>query len=130
MFNSFTGSLRVLLIEAEQGKKSRNSTAKSKYFVSISVAEDEKSKKLCTFSSACYHFLPSYSPSKINEEFIFDRVSSEHDLIIKLTIISDTNENSCQHTVIPVSRLSKDVEVGGELLLLCLCRIVSLIVFL
>jgi hypothetical protein len=114
MFNSF-GSIRVLLIEADQGRKSRNSTATSKYFVSISLAEDEKSKKLCTFSSAFYHFLPSCSPSKINEEFLLDRVSSDHNLIIKLTVISDTSENSCQHTVIPISRLSKDVEVGEEL---------------
>lgn len=111
MFISY-GSIRVLLIEADQGRKTRNSNATSKFFVSVSLAEDEKSKKLCTFSSACYEFSQSFSPSKISEEFLFDRVSSNYNLIITLTIISDTSENSCQRTVIPVSRLSKDVEVG------------------
>jgi hypothetical protein len=109
MFRSY-GSVRVLLVEADEGKCSAD-TSECKFFVSVSLVDDRESKTLCKFSTACYLFTPSRSPSGINEEFIFDRVSSAQDLIISLSTIGDGNGNSYQQTTIPVSRLEEDVEV-------------------
>lgn len=111
MFKSY-GFVRVLLAEADEGiRKTRSDTNHYKFYVSVSLVDDKESTTLGKFSSACYLFSPSRNPSKINEEFLFDGVSSSHSLVISINVIGDSSENSYQHTTIPVSRLEEDKEV-------------------
>ena len=111
MFKSY-GFVRVLLVEADEGiRKTRSDTNHYKFYVSVSLVDDKESTTLGKFSSACYLFSPSRNPSKIDEEFLFDGVSSSHSLVISINVIGDSTENSYQHTTIPVSRLEEDKEV-------------------
>ena len=112
IFRSY-GSIRVLIVEADEDRK--NSTGDcfaSKFYVSVSLVDDRQSKTLSRVSSGCYLFSNSYNPSSINEEFIFDGVTSTHSLVISLNVLGDRNAKSCQQTTIPLSRLEEDVEVS------------------
>lgn len=110
MFRSY-GSIRVLLVEADEGSKStRSEHVDSKFFVTVSLV-DKESSTLGKFSSACQYFSSSLDPCKIDEEFLFDGVSSAHSLLISLSIIGDRSASNCQRTTIPVSRLEEDTEV-------------------
>jgi hypothetical protein len=110
MFRSY-GSIRVLLVEADEGsKKSRSDNVDAKFFVTVSLV-DKESSTLGKFSSSCHYFTSSLDPCKIEEEFLFDGVSSAHSLLISLTIIGDRSASNCQKTTIPVSRLEEDTEV-------------------
>jgi hypothetical protein len=113
MFRSY-GSIRVLLVEADEGsKKSRSDNVDSKFFVTVSLV-DKESSTLGKFSSSCHYFSSSLDPCKIDEEFLFDGVSSAHSLLISLTIIGDRSASIYQRTTIPVSRLEEDTEVVIE----------------
>jgi hypothetical protein len=85
--------------------------------------DEKESRTLSRFSSACYLFGQSWTPTSIDEEFIFEGVASTHQLQISLHTI-DRNAVTCQQTVIPVSRLEEDVEVRFKLL--CLSTLSSL----
>lgn len=121
MFKSF-GSVRVLLVEAdkasEKGQKGKNEILDDSFYISVSLADDDNefivNKK---FSSACYRFCPLHSPTSISEEFLFSKVSSTQSLVISLHIIGSNTTYSFQQTVIPVSRLEEDVEVGSSVVM-------------
>lgn len=113
MFRSY-GMIRVLVVEADEGRKiSRPQCMADRFYVSISLTDDEESKTLVRFSTACYMFTPSRNSSSVNEEFIFDGVASTQSLVVSLNISSDSEVLSCQQTIIPVSRLEEDVEVSS-----------------
>ena len=111
IFRSY-GSIRVLLVEADEDNKTLAADRVSnKFYVSVSLVDDRQSKTLSRVSSACYLFTSSNDPKKINEEFIFDGVTSTHSLVISLHILGDRTAKSYQQTTIPLSRLEEDVEV-------------------
>ena len=111
MFKSY-GFVRVSLVEADEGiRKTRSDMNHYRFYVSVSLVDDKESTTLGKFSSACYLFSPSRNPSRMDEEFLFDGVSSSHSLVISINIIGDGCDNSCQQTTIPVSRLEEDKEV-------------------
>jgi hypothetical protein len=124
MFRSF-GSIRILLVEADEGSKRLGSITDSKFFISVSLTEDDDKETLSRFSSACYMFTQTPSPCCINEEFLFNRVSSIHDLVITLTVLSSCDRSCCQRTVIPVSRLEEDVEISQWYQLYSTCQCAS-----
>lgn len=111
MFRSY-GSIRVLLVEADEGsRKIRSDKVHNRFFVSVALVDDKDAVPLGKFSSDCYVFSAMNGPCSINEEFIFDGVSSAHSLSITLNVIGDRSPNSSQRTIIPVSRLEEDMEV-------------------
>lgn len=105
--------IRVLVVEADEGSKiSGSQCLYDKFYVTISLVDDEESKTLIRFSSACYLFTSARNSSYINEEFIFDGVASTQSLAISLNLLGEIKEHRCQRTMIPVSRLEEDVEVS------------------
>lgn len=116
--------MRVLLVEADEGRRVfKTDSAENKFYVSVSLVDEKESRTLSRFSSACYLFGQSWTPTSIDEEFIFEGVASTHQLQISLHTI-DRNAVTCQQTVIPVSRLEEDVEVC--FIRLCLSTLSSL----
>ena len=106
--------IRVLVVEADEGRKiSRPQCMADRFYVSISLTDDEESKTLVRFSTACYMFTPSRNSSSVNEEFLFDGVASTQSLVVSLNISTDSEVICCQQTIIPVSRLEEDVEVSS-----------------